>query len=162
MAIDWLPKDKKGGYHALIGSCLSTDTKPTNIGVGSILTETDTGNIYEYHGSTAGWDIKKIGSRTLLDGADSTGAGSSFNGSSGAFQVIANGTSGAFSATVKVQVSNDDTNWDDAVEFSLSGTATTADSEAAAITANYKYVRGNVTTLSGTGANVTLTQRGSL
>lgn len=77
-------------------------------------------------------------------------------GSAGTFQAIANGTSGAFSATVLVQVSNDNTNWETAITFALSGTATIADTAGNNINAPWNYVRGNVTAISGTGANVTL------
>lgn len=105
--------------------------------------------------------ISGITTSKLLDAVTSTGAGESKEfikkeGSAGTFHAIANGTSGAFSATVKVQVSNDGTNWEDAITFSLSGTAPTADSAGDNINAPWKYVRGNVTAISGTGANVTL------
>lgn len=95
---------------------------------------------------------------TLLSAVTSTGAGTSQSLPSGrcTFQAIANGTSGAFSATVIVQVSNDNTNWEDAITFSLSGTATTADSAGNTLDAPWAYVRGNVSAISGTGANVTL------
>lgn len=95
---------------------------------------------------------------TLLNAVTSIGAGSSFDLEyhKSTFQAIANGTSGAFSTTVKVQVSNDNTNWEDAITFSLSGTATTADTDGNNIQAPWRYVRGNVTAISGTGANVIL------
>lgn len=95
---------------------------------------------------------------TLLNAVTTEGAGFAFSDSGNAtFQAIANGTSGAFSATVLVQVSNDGTNWETGITFSLSGTATTADSAGDTMSAPWKYVRGNVTAISGTGANVTLT-----
>ena len=94
----------------------------------------------------------------LFDSVTTTGAGSNIqlNGKDATFQAIANGTSGAYSATVLVQVSNDGTNWETAITFSLSGTATTADSAGDTMSAPWKHVRGNVTAISGTGANVTL------
>lgn len=99
-----------------------------------------------------------INTTKLLSAVTSTGAGTSQSLPSGrcTFQAIANGTSGAFSATVIVQVSNDNTNWEDAITFSLSGTATTADSAGNTLDAPWAYVRGNVSAISGTGANVTL------
>ena len=98
----------------------------------------------------------------LLDAKTDTGAGDAKEflkkeGSAGTFQAIANGASGVFSATVLVQVSNDQENWETGITFSLSGTATTADTAGNNINAPWKYVRGNVTAISGTGANVTLT-----
>lgn len=103
-----------------------------------------------------------ITTKTLLDGVTATGAGgpaefSKKEGPEAVFQCIANGTSGAFSATVNVEVSNDNTNWETAITFSMSGTATTADTAGDNIAAPWKYIRGNVTAISGTGANVTLT-----
>lgn len=73
------------------------------------------------------------------------------------FQAVANGSSGAFSATVSVQVSNDRTNWEDMLVFSLSGTATTADHAGGTMDAPWGWVRGNVTAITGTNATVTLT-----
>jgi len=96
---------------------------------------------------------------TLLDAVTATGAGTAAElpAADATFQCIANGTSGAFSATVNVEVSNDNTNWETAITFSMSGTATTADTAGDNIAAPWKYIRGNVTAISGTGANVTLT-----
>lgn len=104
--------------------------------------------------------VKKYDGATanLLSAVTATGAGSPFPlTADSTFQCIANGTSGAFSATVSVEVSNDNTNWETAIAFSLSGTATTADTAGDNIAAPWKHVRGNVTAISGTGANVTLT-----
>lgn len=96
--------------------------------------------------------------QALLNAVTSAGAGSSFKLPAlySTYQCVANGTSGAFSATVLVQVSNDGTNWETAITFTMSGTATTADTAGDVISAPWKYVRGNVTAISGTGANVTL------
>ena len=92
------------------------------------------------------------GSRTT------TGAGDTFDleYQNSTFQAVANGTSGAFSATVKVQVSNDKVNWEDGIVFTLSGTATTAASDGDVMSASWKHVRGNITAISGTGAFVIL------
>lgn len=96
---------------------------------------------------------------TLLSAVTATGAGRHVGFSQGrcTFQAVANGSSGAYSATVVVQVSNDATNWETLGTISLSGTATTADSDGFAADAPWLYVRGNVTAISGTGATATLT-----
>lgn len=113
------------------------------------------GNIpHSLHGSPGGTEAVT----TLLSAVTATGAGASVRGHGGraTFQAVANGTSGAFSATVLVQVSNDDTNWETLGTITLSGTATTAESDGFASDAPWAHVRGNVTALSGTGAYVTL------
>lgn len=67
------------------------------------------------------------------------------------------GTSGAVSATVTVEISQNDSTWTTAATVTLSGTG-----GGAAIWQNLQvvfsapYVRGNVTAISGTGAAVTL------
>ena len=98
-------------------------------------------------------------SETLLNAATATGAGRSKRPKASekrCFQAVENGSSGAFSATVTVEVSNDGTNFDTLGTITLSGTATTADSDSFTSDAPWLYVRGNVTAISGTGANVTL------
>ena len=102
--------------------------------------------------------IQSNKSHTLLNAVTSTGAGSSYSkpGLYSTLQAIANGSSGAYSATVNVEVSNDGTNWMVMGTITLSGTATTADTDGFASNASWKYIRGNVTAISGTGANVTL------
>lgn len=106
-------------------------------------------------------NVKQIPSNkveTLLNAKTSTGAGSSFKLSAMnvSFQAVANGTSGAFSSTVYVQVSNDNSNWETVGTISLSGTATTADSDGFSASMSWVYIRGYVNAISGTGANVTL------
>lgn len=100
--------------------------------------------------------MTRLSSNKILVEQTSTGDGSRFDieYQNATFQCIANGTSGAFSATVYVQVSNDGTNWENAITFILSGTATTADSEGGNISAPWRYVRGYVNAISGTGAFV--------
>lgn len=102
------------------------------------------------------------GARTILDAATATGAGSVYGllGIWSTFHAVANGTSGAFSATVDIEVSNDGTNWITMGTITLSGTATTADDDGFASNAAWKSVRANVTAISGTGANVTVTMGG--
>lgn len=97
-------------------------------------------------------------SNELLSAAVATGAGDTNRMSSvyASFHAIANATSGAYSATVKIQVSNDNTNWIDMGTISLSGTGPTADTDGLTSNTSWKYVRANVTAISGTGANVTV------
>ena len=71
------------------------------------------------------------------------------------FQLIGNTSAGVGAASVKVQVSNDGTNWVDLATLSLTlGTTVTSDSTSSA--APWLYVRGKVDSISGTGANVSL------
>jgi hypothetical protein len=62
---------------------------------------------------------------------------------------------GAVTATVVVQVSNNNSDWDDLVTFTLSGT--TSDNESSNFEKlAYLYYRVNVTAISGTGASVSV------
>ena len=81
-------------------------------------------------------------------------AGTSIDNPSGraTFQAVANGSSGAFTATVTIAGSNDDTNWETLGTITLSGTATTADSGGFATDAPWAYVRASVASFTGTGA----------
>lgn len=104
--------------------------------------------------------IAYIGATTLLNGVTATGAGGSFEidrrikeSAKATYQATVTGT-GAVSATVKVQVSNDDSNWIDLGTITLSGT--TSDTDGFSSDAPWAYRRGNVTAISGTGAAVTL------
>jgi len=67
------------------------------------------------------------------------------------FQVVLTGT-GALTATVVIEFSNDGTNVVTGATFSLSGTTTVTDG--VTINSPWKYVRANVTAISGTSANV--------
>lgn len=97
-------------------------------------------------------------SATMLSGATATGAGSTAGpASSGekSFQAVVSGT-GAVSATVEIQVSNDVSTlgWVVLGTITLSGTTTATDgfvSEGA-----WKYYRVNVSAISGTNATVTV------
>lgn len=94
----------------------------------------------------------------LIDGATATGAGTAKHmPATGRVTFQASGTTsaGAGAATIKVQVSNDNSNWLDLATISLT-LSTTADTAGTAVDANWGYVRGNVTALSGTDAAVTL------
>lgn len=92
---------------------------------------------------------------TLLAAAIATGAGAGFQPSEKkrTFQAVVTGT-GAVSATVLIQVSNDGTNWEELATIALAGT--TSDSAGFASDAPWAYVRANVTTISGTDAAVTV------
>lgn len=63
--------------------------------------------------------------------------------------------SGAVSATVLVQVSNNNRHWVTLGSISLSGTTSASDGFVA--DESWQWVRGNVSAISGTGAKVTLT-----
>ena len=87
----------------------------------------------------------------LFSSRITTGASSAISLNSSDFTAQASGkvsaTTGA--ATVKIQVSNDNANWIDL------GTAVTSDGLAAF--AKWAWVRANVTAISGTDAEVTVT-----
>ena len=100
----------------------------------------------------------------LLDAVLVTGAGATFSLRPGSNQRGHGGTqftcqgivagTGAVSATILVQVSNDGTNWLDLMTITLSGTTSATDGETAE--APWAFIRGNVSAISGTGAAATL------
>ena len=94
---------------------------------------------------------------TLLSGATATGAGSTVEPETAAraFQASGLTSSGAGSATVLVQVSADGTNWMTLATITLTLTTSTS-SDGLHSTTLWKYVRGNISAISGTGAAVTL------
>jgi hypothetical protein len=98
---------------------------------------------------------------TLLNAVTTTGAGVGAPGNaspvaSKSYQVAGTTTAGSGSAVVLIQGSNDGTNWDTIGTVTLTlGTASTSGSFASQD--RYMQVRGNVTTLTGTGASVTAT-----
>lgn len=72
------------------------------------------------------------------------------------FQASGTTASGTGSATIKLQGSNDGTNWVDIGSISLTlGTAATSDKVVSV--QNWLFVRGNVTALTGTGASINAT-----
>lgn len=100
----------------------------------------------------------------LLSAVTTTGAGSSSQlpssvsagqSAKATFQGVGSTSSGAGSATIIVQVSNDDTNWLTAGTITLT-LSTTASSDGFVMDAPWAFVRGNVTAISGTGAAATL------
>lgn len=71
------------------------------------------------------------------------------------FHLYGTTSAGAGAATVTIEVSNDGTNWFvyDTLTLTL---ATTSSSDTGVMDAPYKYVRGNVTAISGTNATVSV------
>jgi hypothetical protein len=96
--------------------------------------------------------------QTLLDAVESTGAGSALpmaREHTMSMQCVVAGT-GAVTATVDVEVSNDNSTWESLVTFELSGTTSASDG-AVQNPMMWPFVRGNITAITGTGAAVTLT-----
>lgn len=105
--------------------------------------------------------IRQSGAITLLGAATTTatGAWTKCHGPSQSYQSVANGTSGAYSATVVIEASNDGTNAlvTPIATITASGTATTAASDGFTTgQAPWVWVRARVTAISGTGANVSV------
>ena len=94
---------------------------------------------------------------TLLDAADATGESGSHTprGRKATFQAVGSTTAGAGTATVKVQVSNDEEIWLDAASIALT-LATIESSDGFTLDAPWKFVRANLTALTGTGAEVSV------
>jgi hypothetical protein len=94
---------------------------------------------------------------TLLNSVTTTGAGASYTmwNEEKSFHIIHSTAAGVGAAEVVVQVSNDNSNWADAATFTLT-LSTTPTSEAFCRNGTWKYVRGKVNSISGTGASVTL------
>jgi len=102
------------------------------------------------------------GPTPILAGATATGAGSTYEVNrkiedplGRVFQAVGTTSSGAGAATVLVQVSCDNVNWLTLATITLT-LATTASSDGFASIEQWPYVRGNVSSISGTGAAVTL------
>lgn len=64
---------------------------------------------------------------------------------------------GAVTATVQIQFSNDGTNWMSHADYTLTLSGTTSDVDAFTEEDAYAYHRASVTAISGTGAAVTVT-----
>lgn len=95
---------------------------------------------------------------TLLSGVTATGVGAfqsvaTAQVTNRGFQATVIGT-GAVSATVLVEASNDNVNFFPLLTFNLNGTGSATNG--IINSAPYAYLRGNVTALTGTGAAVTL------
>jgi hypothetical protein len=92
---------------------------------------------------------------SLLSAATGTGAGTGKPNAAITKTYQASGTtaSGSGAATILVQGSNDDANWDTIGTITLTlGVSSTSGSFVSAD--RYLYVRGNVSSISGTGASV--------
>lgn len=94
---------------------------------------------------------------TILSAATATGAGSALSMNSAHFTAQASGltTAGSGAATIKIQVSNNGSDWIDLGTITLT-LATSSSSDGLAAFAAWAYVRANVTAISGTGASVTV------
>lgn len=82
-----------------------------------------------------------------------TGGGLYKDSPNATYQAVVSGT-GAVTATVVIDVSNDNANWLDTVMGTITLSGTTSDSDGFTTNAPWKYVRARVTAISGTGATV--------
>ena len=91
----------------------------------------------------------------ILNAATATGAGSStlLSGSTHTFQAVLSNTTTP-TATVSIEVSNDNTSWSNLGTIILSGAS---DTGTVSKIVSWLYVRANVTAISGTSASVTVT-----
>jgi hypothetical protein len=103
-----------------------------------------------------------MASITLISNAIATGAGpsqlivsSQIDQANKTFQATGTTTSGTGAVAVAVEVSNDNTNWIAMGTISLT-LGTTIATDGFVSIASWTYVRGNVTSISGTGATVSL------
>lgn len=100
---------------------------------------------------------RPVSTVALLTDATATGAGTSHEpwNEKRTFQGVGSTTSGSGAATIKVQASNDNANWIDlgTITLTLGVTATT---DGFTSDAPWRYIRGNVTAISGTGAKASL------
>ncbi len=94
---------------------------------------------------------------TLLSAVIATGAGASVepHASKRVFQAKGDTSAGAGAATITVEGSNDNTSWVTLGTIALT-LGTTETNDGFASDAPWKYVRGNVTAISGTNAKVSL------
>lgn len=102
----------------------------------------------------------QIASFAIAGGAAQTGTFVTVVNGFNTFQAVANGSSGAFAATVSIMVSNDNVNWIEMGTITLSGTATTAATDGFAANAEWLYVRADVASFSGTGGTCIVTMGG--
>jgi hypothetical protein len=96
--------------------------------------------------------------QTILSGAIATGAGSSFTpwGAKRTFHANGVTSAGAGTAAIDIEVSNDDTNWVTAGTISLSFNDDPVVDDGFAMDAPWRFVRANVTSISGTDATVSV------
>lgn len=98
---------------------------------------------------------------TLLDAVTSTGASTTNNkilNTNRTFFAVGTVTAGAGSATILIQASNDNSNWIllDTISLQIASSAS-AGIGAYIDTSAWKYIRANVSAISGTDATVTVT-----
>ena len=93
----------------------------------------------------------------ILSAATATGAGGAIYKTSPktTFQATVAGT-GAVTATVKIESSNNAVSWCSTALGTITLSGTTTSTDGLATDAPWKYVRANVTAISGTGAAVTV------
>lgn len=101
--------------------------------------------------------MERFKSEKILSAATVTGAGSAFEcwDERQAFQALGTTSSGAGAASIKIQGSLDNSNWIDLGTITLT-LATTSSSDGFGIDVPWRYVRANVSSISGTGASVTV------
>lgn len=97
--------------------------------------------------------VEKLLSRATSTGANAVGRGS--NSPKRTFQATGFTTSGAGSATIKIQGSLNETEWVDIGTITLT-LATTVSTDGFATDAPWKHIRANLTAITGTGAEVTV------
>jgi len=100
----------------------------------------------------------KITVRTILDSITTTATGTAYEayGTKKAFQLVGATATGTGAATARVDISNDASNWITTDTLSLTLSATSS-SDSYFLDAPWKYMRGIVHSISGTGATVSLT-----
>jgi hypothetical protein len=99
----------------------------------------------------------KAGITRQLPGGTTTGAktGEYKDSPYTTYQITVAGT-GAVSATVLIEVSNDGTNWCSTPLGTVSISGTTSATDGFATNASWKWHRANISAISGTGATVTV------
>lgn len=99
-----------------------------------------------------------LSSVKIVDGATATGAGPVHvpRMKDKTFQAVSSTTAGAGTAAVRIDVSNDGATWIPLGTITLSPTSTTPKTDGFASNAAWRYVRGEVTVLTGTGATLDL------
>ena len=99
----------------------------------------------------------RISIKTIIDEISTTATSSAFQaaGSKKTFQFVGATATGAGSSTARVQVSNDAENWITMDTLSLTLSASSS-SDSYYLDAPWKYFRGIVHSITGTGATVSL------
>lgn len=98
--------------------------------------------------------------RTLLDSVTATATSSSIElkGAKKTFQLIGATSTGTGTAAAEIQVSNDDSNWItlDTLSITTSATAAETETDYYSLDAPWKYTRGVLNVITGTGATISL------